>query len=85
MQTSVSYNHQTVYLDGESFSGCEFVACRMIYAGGEPPQMDRCKFESCEWKFEGAAADTLALLKVMWGAGAKPAVQDMIKEITAVR
>ena len=34
MQTGVSYNHQTVALDGETFSQCQFAACRLVYSGG---------------------------------------------------
>lgn len=82
MQGGVSYNHQTVMLDGETFRDCAFAACRLVYSGGEPPKFEGCRFSDCEWKFEGAAAQTLSYLKLMWSVGAKPAVQTMIKEIT---
>ena len=82
MQTATIFNHETVVLDGEFYSDCEFRDCRMIYRGGEVPTFTRCRFEDCEWKFEDAAARTLAHLKVVWGAGAKGPVQAMIKEIT---
>lgn len=82
MQAGISYNHQTVELDGESFSNCDFAACRLIYSGGLPPEFEDCRFDSCEWKFEGGAADTLAYLRLMWNVGAKAAVQTTIKEIT---
>lgn len=82
MPDGVLYNHQTVLLDGETFDRCEFVACRLVYAGGAPPQFDSCRFDACDWKFEEAAADTLAHLKLMWRLGAKAAVQTTIKEIT---
>ncbi len=82
MQDGVAYNHQTVTLDGESFSNCEFAACRLVYSGGPLPQFDGCRFTDCEWKFEEAAARTLSYLKLIWGAGAKASVQTMIKEIT---
>lgn len=80
--SGASYNHQTVTLDGEAFDDCDFVGCRLVYAGGEPPSFESCRFDSCDWKFEGAAADTLSFLKTMWGAGAKSAVQATIKDIT---
>jgi hypothetical protein len=32
MQSGASYNHQTVMLDGESFSDCAFAACRLVYS-----------------------------------------------------
>ena len=85
MPDNVHYNHETVPLDGEVFSHCEFRACRLVYAGGEPPRFDHCRFEDCDWKLDGAAALTLSHLRGMWNAGAKAPVQGMIKEITGAR
>ncbi|MGA0601349.1 hypothetical protein ACO2Q3_11665 [Caulobacter sp. KR2-114] len=82
MQTATIFNQETVVLDGEHFADCEFRNCRLIYRGGEVPHFDGCQFEQCDWKFEDAAARTLALLKRVWTAGGKSAVQLMIKEIT---
>ena len=82
MQTATLYNHETVMLDGESFADCDFRSCRLVYAGEAPPSFNDCRFTDCEWKFEGAAARTLAHLKVVWGAGGKAQVQALIKEIT---
>jgi hypothetical protein len=82
MQTGTIFNHETVVLDGESFADCEFRDCRLVYNGGEPPSFSQCRFDDCDWKFEDAAARTLAFLKVVWGAGGKAPVQAMIKEIT---
>jgi hypothetical protein len=84
MPNDVNYNHETVLLDGETFSDCNFAACRLVYSGGELPTFDGCRFDNCEWKFEDAAAQTLAYLKLMWAVGAKAAVQTTIKEITVV-
>lgn len=85
MQTTIIFNHETVTLDGERYSGCEFRGCRMVYRGGEPPHFDDCRFDNCDWRFEDAAADTLAHLKVVWGAGGKATVQALIKTMTGVR
>jgi hypothetical protein len=82
MQTATIFNHETVTLDGEAFSDCEFRDCRLVYSGGALPSFASCRFEGCEWKFEGAAGRTLAHLKLVWGAGGKAPVQAMIKEIT---
>jgi hypothetical protein len=82
MQTATLFNHETVALDGESFSDCEFRDCRLVYRGGELPSFDRCRFESCEWKFDDAAARTLAQLKLVWSQGGKAPIQALIKEIT---
>jgi hypothetical protein len=82
MQSDIHFNHETVALDGESFDACEFRKCRLIYSGGEAPSFTDCRFDACDWRFEGPAARTLAHLKAVWGAGAKPVVQDLIKQIT---
>ena len=84
MPSGETFNHQTVALDGETFTDCAFAGCRLVYAGGEPPQLEGCRFDDCDWRFEDAAANTLSYLKLMWGVGAKASVQAMIKEITVV-
>ena len=82
MQTATNYNHETVVLDGETFADCQFETCRLVYNGGELPTFSNCRFDNCEWKFDDAAARTLAHLKLVWGVGGKAPVQAMIKEIT---
>jgi hypothetical protein len=82
MQTATIFNHETVALDGEAFSDCEFRSCRMVYAGGEPPHFDHCKFDDCEWRFDDAAQRTLGFMKLVWGVGGKAPIQALIKEIT---
>ncbi|MBL8773024.1 MAG: hypothetical protein JNK30_16700 [Phenylobacterium sp.] len=78
------YNHETVLMDGETFSDCEFRDCRLVYGGGEPPAFAGCSFVGCDWKYEDAAARTLAFLKLVWSVGGKAPVQALIKDITAV-
>jgi hypothetical protein len=82
MQTAIIFNHETVALDGERFSDCEFRGCRMVYRGGEAPSFDSCTFDDCDWRFEDAAASTLAHLKTVWAVGGKAPVQALIKTIT---
>ena len=78
----MNYNHETVALDGEYFDGCEFRDCRRVYAGGKAPTFVDCKFDNCDWRFDGSAGETLNHLRAMWAAGAKAQVQAMIKDIT---
>lgn len=85
MAQDAIYNHETVALDGEHFSSCEFRDCRLVYTGGEPPVFENCRFDDCDWRIEEAAERTLAYLKVLWLAGGKQPVQAMIKEITAAK
>jgi hypothetical protein len=83
VQTATIFNHETISLDGERFSGCEFRECRMVYRGGEPPKFDDCRFDDCDWRFEDAAAHTLAYMKLLWAVGGKTSMQALIKEITS--
>ena len=85
MQTAIIFNHETVALDGERYSGCEFRGCRMVFRGGEPPHFEDCRFDNCDWRFEEAAANTLAHLKIVWAAGGKATVQALIKTMTGAR
>ena len=85
MPNNITYSHETVILEAETFSSCEFRDCRLVYTGGEPATLTDCKFVDCEWKLEDAAARTLAHLKLMWSAGGKGPVQALIKDITAAR
>lgn len=85
MPSGVIYNHETVPMDGEVFTDCEFRDSRLVYAGGDLPSFSDCRFDGCEWKYDEAAARTLAYLKVVWGVGGKAPVQALIKEITVSR
>ena len=81
-QSGVSFTQESIALDGASFADCEFRKCKLIYSGGEAPTFDACRFDGCDWRFEGPAARTLEHLKGVWAAGGKPAVQALIKDIT---
>jgi hypothetical protein len=85
MASGEIYNHETVQLDGETFSHCEFRDCRMVYGGGQPPVFADCTFVGCDWKYDDAAARTLAYLKLVWNVGGKGPVQALIRDITTVR
>ena len=56
MQTATIFNLETVPLDDEVFTDCEFRDCRMVYSGGKPPVFDNCRFDACDWRFDDAAA-----------------------------
>lgn len=85
MTSDTVFNHETVALDGEAFSDCEFRSCRLVYSGGELPVFRNCRFDDIEWKLDDAAIRTLGYMKLMWGVGAKASVQALIKDVTAVK
>ena len=85
MPSGEIYNHETVALDDEEFTDCEFRDCRLVYQGGEPPKFTGCSFVGCDWRYDDAAARTLAHLKLVWSVGGKASVQALIKDITVSR
>ena len=48
MQTATIFNHETIALDGETFSDCEFRTCRLVYSGGKVPSFSDCRFDGCD-------------------------------------
>ena len=85
MTSDTVFNHETVALDGEEFTDCEFRSSRLVYSGGPVPVFRNCRFDDIEWKLDDAAQRTLAYMKLMWGVGAKAPVQALIKDVTAVK
>lgn len=56
------FDNASVELDGQTFDGCVFVGCDLIYRGGQLPVFGGCSFQSCEWRLLDAAIRTLAFL-----------------------
>lgn len=54
-----------VLLDGGVFERCTFVKASLRYAGGAPPVLQDCVFESVSFEFVGAAGRTLTFLKAI--------------------
>ena len=73
-----SFSRCAVELDDTDFTDCKFDDCELVYRGGRPPTMDSCSFTNTRFKFEGAAANTVAFLKAM--ASPKSGLQLIIRE-----
>lgn len=72
--------NQEVQIDGNSFFGCTFRNCRMIFkATGAPVQMEDCKFEGVRWDFEGPAFQTLNFMTALH-EGAGPGGRRLVEE-----
>jgi hypothetical protein len=55
-----------VDLDGNTFVGCHFVECKLIFRGQGWPRFDGCLFTQCDWVFDDAAELTLEFLAWMY-------------------
>lgn len=64
-----NFEDQTVDLDGNRYTRCNFNRCTIVYSGGEIPVLAHCNFSKETWHFKGAAERTLILLQEFSRAG----------------
>lgn len=71
-----------VTVDNTVFRGCNFYGAQMVYAGGELPSFEDCRFDSnVTLSFEGSAANTLAFFTELQLSGFAPAVDNILAAI----
>ena len=56
---NVTFTNQTVYISGQAFIRCNFVACTLVLRGETVYHLEECSFDRCNWHI-----DTLML----WGS-----------------
>ncbi|CAL6700421.1 TPA: hypothetical protein ACNEGM_000210 [Escherichia coli] len=61
-----TYENQKVILDGKTYEECSFVSCSIVYTGTGSIGLVNNTFIDCTWSFEGAAANTLQFLSVIY-------------------
>lgn len=66
-----TYANETVVLDGQDFSGCEFHHCTLVYRAQEAVKLEHCHIIGCTWRFEDAAHRTVSMLKALYLSGAR--------------
>ena len=63
------FNNQDVETDDQEFNQCTFVNCKLIYRGGNPPDLSRCQFTGCRWLLMDAAIRTIAFMRALKAGG----------------
>jgi hypothetical protein len=60
-----------VELDGNEYVGCTFTSCIFVYrANGRPVVLKDNRISAdCNFRFAGAASDTVGMLKAIWNLG----------------
>ena len=83
--TGHTFQGGRVALDGNSFKGCTFDGCELVYSGGIPPALSGCSFSNFNMRFEGAAANTIAFLKAMAApsSGLQRVIRDTFRALSA--
>ena len=65
LNQSKHYVGGTIAIDGEEYVDCLFDGTMLVYAGGELPGFERCRFTRIRIGFEAPAARTHALIQAM--------------------
>ena len=76
------FQHQTVELDGNNFSACNFDDCEFIYSGGTL-RMDSENLiaTNCKIRFKDHAARTVQILWVLHHSGFSDAVERVFQSV----
>lgn len=77
------FDNKEIRLDGQTFKGCTFNGCTLVFGGGHPPSLVENVFNRCSWKFDGEAANTLAFLAALRADGGKEFVEAVIRRAGA--
>lgn len=70
------FAHESVNLDGNAYTNCRFVKCRLLFSGGGIPLISGCEFRDCRWQFGGTAANTIAFLAGLYQGGFDRVVEE---------
>ena len=49
---NVTFTNQTVYISGQAFIRCNFVACTLVLKGDTVYHLEECAFDRCNWNVD---------------------------------
>ena len=49
---NVTFTNQTVYISGQAFIRCNFVACTLVLRGETVYHLEECSFDRCNWHLD---------------------------------
>ena len=64
-----TFKNEPVNLDNNTYTGCTFNHCEVIYSGGGLPNLTNNSFNECSWIFDGAAARTMQFMTALHNSG----------------
>jgi hypothetical protein len=72
-----------ISLDGNTFIGCHFYNCVLIYSELMPVTLKNCTFEKCSWSFAGSAKNTVGFMMNMYrlGGNASQVIESVFEQI----
>lgn len=75
--SGATFKGQRLVIDGESYEGCTFENCTLVYRGAALPAFNRCTFNPPRFTFEDEADNTLSFLKSL---AADPGMRHVIRD-----
>lgn len=76
-----TFKNEPINLDDNTYIGCTFNHCEIIYSGGGPPNLTNNSFNDCSWTFDGAAARTLSFMAALYTGGGKTVIENTLDNI----
>lgn len=83
-----SFKNETVDIDFNHFSNCQFEKCTLVYHGYGVIGMEGCSFNEVNWTFSGAAANTLKFMSGLYhgaGEGGKNLIESTFENLKKSR
>lgn len=79
------FRRKRIQLDGSSFTECFFEECQLHYSGVFGVEMHGCKFsDGCSWHLDGAAAEAVKFMSVLYRSGAVAMVEATFDNIRGI-
>ena len=75
------FERKEVQLDGNSFINCHFIDSKLIYSGGELPQIADCSLVGSNFIFSNQAANTVQFMNSMHYGGFEAVIEEIFKNI----
>jgi len=75
--------NQIINLDGNSFEGCKFEGCHLVYSGESIVSFNKCYFINIEWEMKDAAARTADFLRAIYhgfGSEGRNIIENFLSE-----
>jgi hypothetical protein len=79
-----TFKNETIEIDFNHFSKCQFDGCTLVYHGYGIIGMVGCSFNNVSWTFAGAAAQTLQFMRALYhgaGEGGKQLIETTFNNI----
>lgn len=76
-----TFRNTNVDLDFNRYEKCVFDSCTIVYRGFTQPDFYECRFERCDYTFDGPAANLIGFLKSMYGSPAQDVAEKVISHI----